>query len=257
MALLNRPWGAPCAKVDYTSAMLASLASAAPIIVSSLLLIILFRMRPRRFYIVRHGETVLNAQHVRQGPEGALSEEGRNQARQVGEYLKRYHIKCIISSTYERARETASILKSILKAPAMYSDLFVERRNPKEIIGKHRDLPEVVKIVDQMDLAYHPDDYRFSDEENFTDLKERARKCLDLLALQAERNTVIVTHHVFLKVLVAYMLYRERLHAADFAKLAFFNFSDNAAVTVCEHNPWMAFSKTRGWRVISFNEQPD
>jgi hypothetical protein len=52
----------------------------------------------------------------------------------------------------------------------------VERKNPSEIIGKHTDDSEVTRIVDQMDLAYHLDEYRFSDEENFTDLKKRARE---------------------------------------------------------------------------------
>ena len=139
----------------------------------------------------------------------------------------------------------------------MYSALFVERRNPSEIIGKSRDIPEVVRIIDQMDLAYHDDDSRFSDEENFIDLKKRARKCIDLLAHQGVRETVVVTHHVFLKMFLAYLLYREQLHAADFTKLAFFNFSDNATITICEFHPWKIFSKTRGWKVVSYNEQPD
>jgi len=107
-----------------------------------------------------------------------------------------------------------------------------------------------------MDNAYHEDDYRFSDEENFMDLKKRARKCLNLLARQGAQETAVITHHVFLKILVAYLLYRERLHAADFAKLAFFNVSDNAGITICEFHPWKIFSTTLGWEVVSYNEQP-
>lgn len=219
-------------------------------------LFLLYVMRPRRFYIVRHGETLLNAQHVRQGEEGALSEKGRAQADTLGQALTHYPIKCIISSTYERTRETTEILNTHLHVPVIYSGLFVERRNPTEIIGRHRDEPEVVRIVDQVDNAYHDDTYRYSDEENFVELKNRARKCLALLARQGERDTVIVTHHVFLKMLLAYLLYRENLHAADFAKLAFFNFSENATVTICAFHPWKIWNKTRGWEVISFNEQP-
>ena len=171
--------------------------------------------RPRRFYFVRHGETILNQQHIRQGEDGGLSENGKRQSEKVGAYLKRFSIDRIISSTYPRARESA-----------------------------------------EMDLAYHKDDYRFSDEENFIDLKKRAHKCLNLLARQGNKETVVVTHHVFLKMLVAYMLYRERLHAADFTKLSFFNVSDNAGITICEFHPWRFFSPTRGWEVVSYNEQP-
>lgn len=212
--------------------------------------------RPRRFYFIRHGETLLNAQHIRQGADGALSEKGRQQAEKVGGYLKRFPIERIIASTYPRAKETAALINEHLKVHIIYSPLLAERRNPSEIIGKKRDDPEVVRIVDQMDLAYHDDTYRFSDEENFTDLKKRARKCLNLLARQGARETAVVTHHVFLKMLVAYLLYRERLHAADFVKLSFFNVSDNAGITVCEFHPWKLWNATRGWEVISYNEQP-
>ena len=215
-----------------------------------------FLGRPRRFFFIRHGETLLNAEHIRQGEDGMLSQKGREQAEQVGRALKQIHIKHIISSTYPRAKETADILNTYLKVPITYSPLLVERRNPSEIIRKDRDAPEVAHIVDQMDLAYHEDDYRFSNEENFVDLKKRARKCLFLLARQGARETVVVTHHIFLKMLVAYMLYREQLHAADFVKLSFFNFLDNAGITICEFHPWKMFNATRGWEIVAYNEQP-
>lgn len=219
-------------------------------------LFILFLMRPRRFYFVRHGETILNAQHIRQGEEGALSEKGQEQAGMVGQYLEHFPIQNILASTYPRAKETAAIINAHLHVPIMYSPLFAERKNPSEIIGKHTDDPEVIRIVNQMDLAYHEDDYRFSDEENFIDEKERARKCLSLLARQGAHKTTVVTHHHFLKMLIAYLLYRERLHAGDFIKLAFFNVSDNAGITIVEFHPWHMFSATRGWEVVSYNEQP-
>lgn len=232
------------------------MSSPAYIFITALVVIfIVFRMRPRRFYIVRHGETLMNAQHIKQGADGALSERGRRQAEKVGVYLKRFPIQRILSSPYPRAQETTGIIHAHLKVPIMYSPLLVERRNPSEIIGKDRDDPEVKKIVDHMDLAYHNDEYRFSDEENFMDLKKRARKCLNLLARQGAREMCVVTHHVFLKALIAYLLYRERLNAGDFIKLSFFNISDNAGITICEFHPWKMFSATRGWEVISYNEQ--
>lgn len=221
----------------------------------AIVIAILF-MRPRRFYLVRHGETLLNAQRIRQGSDGALSLKGREQAEKVGQYLEHFPIQDILSSTYPRAKETAGIINTHLQVPIMYSPLFAERRNPSEIIGKSTHDPEVERIVDQMDLAYHEDDYRFSDEENFTDEKERARKCLTLLSRQGARKTVVVTHHHFLKMIVAYLLYRDRLHAGDFIKLAFFNVSDNAGITVVEFHPWKLFSPTHGWEVVSYNEQP-
>ncbi|MHB8660515.1 MAG: histidine phosphatase family protein [Minisyncoccota bacterium] len=213
--------------------------------------------RPWRFYFVRHGQTLSNAQHIRQGKEGMLSEAGRHQAEMVGQYLKNFPIKRILTSDYPRAEETAMIVNTFLKVPVIASPLLGERRNPSEIIGKSTKDPEVIRIVDQMDLAYHTDDFRVSDEENFDDLMVRARACVKFLIFKGARETAVITHHLFLKVIVAYFLYHDRLHAADFVKLTFFNTSDNAGITVCEFHPWKIFSKTRGWEVVSFNEQPE
>ncbi|MDE2173020.1 MAG: histidine phosphatase family protein [Patescibacteria group bacterium] len=214
-------------------------------------------MRPRRFYFVRHGETILNAKHVHQDQSGGLSENGVRQAERVGKYLTRFHIKRIIASPYDRARETADIINRYLGVPMAYSKLLAERRNPSEIVGKSDDDPVVAHIVDQMDRSYHEDTYRYSDEENFEDLKKRARRALRFLSHQGTRETCVVTHSIFLKMLVAYLLYRRRLHASDYAKLSFFNYSDNANITVCEFHPWKVLSKTHGWEVVSFNETPE
>ncbi len=130
----------------------------------------------------------------------------------------------------------------------------MERRNPKELIGLPAASPEAVHIVDEMDLTYHDDDFRISDEENFLDLRERAHRSLDLLAHQGARQTVVVTHHHFLKMLIGYLLYRGRLHANNFVKLSFFNMADNAGITVCDYHPWKMFSATRGWEVVTYNQ---
>jgi broad specificity phosphatase PhoE len=220
------------------------------------ILLIYLVLRTKRFYFIRHGETLLNEQHIHQGSEGALSEAGRNQAQMVGQFLKRFPIGRILSSEYPRARETALAINTYLKVPIVYTALLSERRNPVDIVGQKRDDIGIKRIMDQMDRTYHTDEYRFSNEENFVEVKERARKCLNFLVLHGTRETAVVTHQVFLKMLVAYLLYREGLHAGDFAKVSWFNYSDNAGITICEFRPWKLFSRTRGWSVVSFNAQP-
>ena len=227
-----------------------------PFLALALLIVLFILMQPRRFYFVRHGETLLNAEHIRQGADGALSPTGRAQAERAAAYLARFPIRRIVASSYERARETALIISTHLHAPALYSDLLVERRNPSEIIGKRANAPEVLRITDRIDGAYHDDTYRYSDEENFTDMKQRARKALTLLSRQGARETCVVTHGIFLKMLIAYLLYRQRLTAAGYVKLSFFNSADNAGITVCEYHPWKMWNATRGWEVVSYNETP-
>src|SRR3989344_7480241 len=229
-----------------------------PLFVAIVVLVLLFfLMQPRRFYFIRHGETLLNADHVKQGEEGGLSESGKQQAARIGELLAPLHIQRIISSPYTRAKETATIINEHLHVSLVYSPLLVERKNPTEVIGKSTHDPDVVHIVDQIDYAYHDDAYRYSDEENFIDMKGRARKCLALLARQGAHTTCVITHHAFLKMLLASMLYGENLHAGNFIKLSFFNTSDNGGISTCEYHPWKMFSSTRGWEIISYNEQPN
>lgn len=233
-----------------TSGILAVLAG------SALVLAVAYLARPRRVYFLRHGETEANAKRIRQGAEGSLSEAGRAQAEAAAAYLAQFPIRAIVSSTYERAAETARILTERLRAPLSFSPLLVERRNPSAIVGRRDDDPEVVRIVDQIDRVYHDDAYRYGDEENFLDLKERAKKTLDLLASQSAGHLAVVTHGIFLKMIIAYLLSREHLHAGDYAKLSFYNASDNAGITIVEYEPLKRWGRTRGWRVIEYNDTP-
>lgn len=62
-------------------------------------------------YIVRHGETVLNAKGVMQGRlNEPLSQSGRDLAEMTGKAMKGIHFDCCISSSLDRAKETAEII---------------------------------------------------------------------------------------------------------------------------------------------------
>ncbi len=211
------------------------------------------RMRTRFFYFVRHGETILNAKHIKQGAEGGLSDKGKKQAAETGSILALYSINKILSSPYERSVETATIINESLHVPVEYSPLLVERRNPSAVIGKSVHDPEVARIVEQTDLAYHDDQYRFLDEENFEDLKKRAQLCLAYFAQQRERRICVVTHHAFLIMLYSYMRQGESLHASDYIKHSFFNFSENGSISVCAYHPWKKFFAGREWEILTYN----
>jgi probable phosphoglycerate mutase len=61
--------------------------------------------------IIRHGETVWNAEHRFQGHgDSPLTETGRNQVAALGRRLKDMEFDALISSDLGRTRETASIL---------------------------------------------------------------------------------------------------------------------------------------------------
>ncbi len=225
----------------------------------SLLVYIAFRLQTKYFYIVRHGKTTLNEAGIKQGPEGSLSDAGEKQASKLGKALGKVQpkIQVICSSPFDRAKETAAIINSNLHVPVYYTPLLAERRNPDEVIGKSVDDPEVQRITGLIEKGFHDDHYRFSNEENFDDLLKRAHRCLAYFEHRFETRMCVVTHHAFLQVMLSYIHSGKKLDAKIYATLAFFNPSDNAAVTVCRYRPWKAFLGQRSWDILSYNQTID
>jgi probable phosphoglycerate mutase len=211
-------------------------------------------MATKVIYFVRHGQTENNLQNIKQGAEGTLTERGRVQALATAKRFpkERGRPQIIIASPYERTRETAEIIAAELNLKIKYTKLLVERRNPSEVIGRWGGDPEVKNIMDHMDRTYHPDDMRISDEENFIDLKERAKKLLRYIRHRRQQRIIMVTHSNFLKMIVSYMLHGDSLTAIEYAKLSFFNPIDNAGMAICSYTShWF---KKDEWKVLVWND---
>ncbi|HEV7702473.1 MAG TPA: histidine phosphatase family protein [Candidatus Paceibacterota bacterium] len=211
-------------------------------------------MSTKLIYFVRHGETVLNAQNIRQGAEGGLTELGRTQALETAKRFPKHRGRpqAIVASPFERTRETAEIIGKELNMKVEYSDLLVERRNPSEIIGQWGEDAKVKLIVDQMDKSFHEDNLRISDEENFVDLKARAKKLLKFIKRRREERIIMVTHGIFLKMVVAYMLEGDTLSASVYNKLSSYNPVNNASMAIVSlTRHW--FKKDK-WKILAWND---
>jgi len=211
-------------------------------------------MATKIIYFVRHGETENNSKGIRQGPEGALTEKGRAQALATAKRFPKHkgRPQIIIASPYERTKETATIIAKELHLRVKYSKLLVERRNPSEVIGHAGTEPEVRKIIDRIDNSYHADDLRISDEENFTDLKKRAKRLLNYITWRWQSRIIMVTHKIFLKMVISYMLYGDKLTASQYNNLSYFNPIDNAGMAICTYTThWF---KKNEWKVLVWND---
>ncbi len=211
-------------------------------------------MATKLIYFVRHGETVLNAEHIRQGAEGHLTEKGKAQALATAKRFpkEKGRPQIIISSPFERTKETAEIIGKELGLKIKYSDLLKERKNPSEVIGHWGGELGVKQIIDRIDNSYHADDLRISDEENFTDLKERAKKLLAFISHRWEKRIIMVTHGIFLKMVISYMLYGDQLTASEYNNLSYFNPIDNASMAICSYtHRWF---KKDEWKLLVWND---
>ena len=211
-------------------------------------------MGTKLIYFVRHGETENNALGIRQGAEGPLTEKGRAQALATAKRFPKYkgRPQIIIASPYERTKETASIISQELGVKVRYSELLTERRNPSEVIGRSGRDPEIRKIIDRIDNSYHADDLRFSDEENFSDLKKRAKKLLPFISRRWQKRIIMVTHKIFLKMVISYMIYGESLTASQYNNLSYFNPIDNAGMAICLYtHHWF---KKDEWKLLVWND---
>jgi probable phosphoglycerate mutase len=162
----------------------------------------------KRIYFVRHGQTAINALPLtHSSPENPLNEKGHAQAEFIAERCSKLPIEALISSPYERARQTAGHIKEKTGLTPVESDLFGECRFISSYFDKTRTEESEAALAEI--IAHWGEDFHVADEENFADIFMRARKALDFLVARPEQNIGVVTHGLFLRQLVGVGLFGE------------------------------------------------
>lgn len=204
-----------------------------------------------RIYIIRHGVTELNAGNIRQSKDGYLSEEGIQQARALSDKLSELTIDAIFSSPYPRARQTADIISARVKGlQVQESEYLSEVRLPSEVVGKPKDDPESVRIVDAVQDHYGDGSWRYSDEETFDDFVQRAHLVLDYISKTAFQNVVVVSHERFIRVLVGVVLLGRSFTPEVFKETRRHLYVSNTGITICEQSE----SQNGDWRLMTLND---
>jgi broad specificity phosphatase PhoE len=203
-----------------------------------------------RIYLVRHGESLGNAAAIHQFAEMPLSPVGRRQAAVLADTLASVEIDHILASPMPRARQTAKIIARKLGRHTDYSDLLVAIRRPSEFFGRKTDDPEVLKIKDIISQHYHEENYRYSDEETFSELKKRGMAVLELVSSLGKENVLVVAHGAITRMIVSLILLGEDLLPSHFLRLSDVLLTHNAGITVCER------SDLKNWRLVTWNNRP-
>lgn len=157
------------------------------------------------YFIMRHGKTDWNRESRIQGvTDISLSDEGREMARKWAETLAGGGLQCILTSTLDRAKETASIINETLGLP-VHEDSRLGEQDWGDWTGLDKqDLKKIRKQVKQQE--YKGFDFCPPKGESRNDVLMRACDALmEFSEKHPEKSVLVVTHNGVLKCL-AYAL---------------------------------------------------
>jgi probable phosphoglycerate mutase len=177
-------------------------------------------------FLIRHGETELNARRVVQPPGAELSHRGRDQAGRLARRLEASGVERILSSDLERARATAEAIAGLTRAPVEF-DPGLQERNFGEIRGTP---------YDELDVDIFAPGYAPSGGEDWPAFERRvdvAWARVARVSADVRGNLAVVTHG-----LVCGSIARRHLGLPTDA-LALPSRWENASLTVIEgRGPW-------------------
>jgi len=210
----------------------------------------------KTIYLVRHGESEGNASRIFHTHDVALTEKGQQQAAFIAKRAAKLPVDVIIASPLLRTRQTAAAIVSEIKKPIEYSELFIERKIPSELRGKHHDDPLIQDTLNRIH-KYDTPDFRHSDEENFEDLKTRANAALSYLEKRPEDHILVVGHGFFTRSLVARVLLGEGMTGAEFLNVIRALRTRNTGLTVLhykEHAGMGHEGPESNWQLLTWND---
>lgn|SRR5574344_89675 len=151
-----------------------------------------------KVYIVRHGETMVNASNKLQGRINCgLTEEGLKQCIELRKKFEGIKIDLILSSPLDRCKQTAEAL-SDGKIPIKYTDKLLGRDHG-EFTGMHRD---AINFEEYWNYYLNK---QYIKAESVQDLYNRAKDVLlELKSEYDDKNVIIVTHSGIIRVLYYY-----------------------------------------------------
>lgn len=140
-------------------------------------------------YLTRHGQTEWNVLKKIQGKvDIELNENGKEQAKQIGEKLKNTKIDLIICSPLKRAKETAEIINSYLNVPIIFDERISERS-----FGEFEGMN--IETFDFNDLWNYTKNCNHNKVEPLHDLFKRVYQFLDeMKETYVCKNILIVAH---------------------------------------------------------------
>lgn len=203
-------------------------------------------------YFVRHGQSEGNATPVFQSPDSPLSEKGKKQAELIAERVSKLSFETLISSPFERTKQTAEAITQATGKKAEYSNLFVENLKPTYVDGKPYGDERASTLWREWEKSLYTPNLRIEDGENFDDLVARADKALAFLKERDEKSIVVVTHAFFLRTIIARVLFGDTLSGIALERFQKIAKMENTGLTVLKYQG--GFEEDPTWRFWIYND---
>ncbi len=176
-----------------------------------------------RLYLIRHGQTVWNAEKKFRGRiDLDLNEQGKKEALLLGKQFKAVDVDMIYSSPLKRALQTAKFISKACKKKVII-DNFLNDMDFGDWQGKS--LSEIKKNYKNLFKQWeiNPDKVVIPNGESLCEVKDRVCSFLKKIStIEEEKVIVVVSHRVVLKLMVLVLL---GLKEKDFYKINISNCS--------------------------------
>ncbi|MES2622941.1 MAG: histidine phosphatase family protein [Patescibacteria group bacterium] len=198
-------------------------------------------------YFVRHGESEANVSTQARSI-NPLTEKGIEQARILGERFKNIKIEKLIETSKKRSKQTAEAISLATSIPVTENDLFIEREGEFEAMFEHKHLG-VRELTEIMKKKLNKEHWEYAKQELWDVLIERVKQAAAYLENLPENTIAIVTHGAFLKVLVAYLIFKDALTEEQTVMFMAGTGTTNTGITVCKF-----YGDLHTWRLITWND---
>ena len=163
--------------------------------------------------IIRHGETIWNAQQRIQGHRNSkLSENGIRQAGLVAKSLAKREFDVLISSDLERAAETAGIINKLLQLPLEYNKNMRERSfgivEGMTLAEMKEKFPREYRSYKERELGF-----KFSGGESIEQLFNRVTSEIEAIARKFENKKVLIVSHGLVLETMMYKTFNIKLNS--------------------------------------------
>lgn len=203
-------------------------------------------------YLVRHGETRANAQHVYQKPSEPLSAKGASEVARLVHEIEALAPTHLYTSDFKRARETAHFFGYATKLEPIWSPLIHELYPPDSMHGKsHYGLKSFLYVWAWFFNTLKKEHERVETRHDFVSRVIAARTFFE--EHEPEARVVAVTHSIFTSFFVIHLCRDHAIGLREAIPLLFkiLRYENSGVTHMRYHHD--AKPGVCAWEVIEFN----